>query len=181
MGVLVCAERFATLAVVIALGCISARPAWAEEVTMAAFLVWDGEGHVVGTAPNIATFTGTLAGTLYVQTDQGPVEAGIMACPLVMDVGIEDGSQHGQGRCTLIANDKKENVAYSELSCSGVYTLGCRGHYKFIAGTGRFKGITGGGDVVLRSDQKQFAVGEATAATRARGIMYWHELHYTLP
>ena len=181
MGVLVWAKRLVALAVLTILACASAQAVWAEEVRMSAFLVWDAEGHTVGTAPNIATFTGTLAGTLYVQTDEGPVETGIMVCPLVMDVGTEDGSQHGQGRCTFIANDKKENVAYSELSCSGVFTLGCRGHYKFIAGTGRFKGITGGGDVVLRSDQKQFAVGEATAATRARGIMYWHELHYTLP
>ena len=47
-----------------------------DEVVISAFMAWEGEGQVVRTAADEATFVGSFAGTVYVNTESGPVEAG---------------------------------------------------------------------------------------------------------
>ena len=48
----------------------------AEEAVISAFSVWQGQGQFVNTAPEEATFVGSFAGKVYVNTESGPIEAG---------------------------------------------------------------------------------------------------------
>src|SRR5690606_8533315 len=83
------------------------RPApAAEEATIKAFSVWQGQGTVSQTGPNEATFVGAISGTVYVETEKGPVDSGQMICPAMIRINLEDGSQSGTGRCTLIGEDE---------------------------------------------------------------------------
>jgi hypothetical protein len=71
---------------------------------------------------------------------------------------------------------------YSALACSGVHLIGCSGEMKLMGGTGRFRGISGGGTFTMRSDL--YGVEPSTAASaaeEAHGIIFWPELTYTLP
>jgi hypothetical protein len=48
----------------------------AEEGTLKAFAAWQGDGQTVQTGTNEATFVGTITGTVYVDTDKGPIDGG---------------------------------------------------------------------------------------------------------
>ena len=158
-----------------------AKPAFAaEETVISAFSAWRGVGHLVQTSANEAMFVGSLDGTVYVNTDKGPVEAGQMVCPAVVRIDLASGLQTGTGNCTMTAADGAR--LFSELTCSGVHLVGCSGEMKLTGGTGRFEGVAGGGAFTLRSSLNDIELTTAASAQEtAHGIMFWPELRYTLP
>ncbi len=158
-----------------------ARPAAAgEEATVKVFAVWQGQGHTFQTGPHEATFVGSLIGPMYVETEKGPVKSGLMTCPAILEIGLEDGKQQGQGRCTI--TDKDGAQMYAEIACTGVYLVGCDGDLKLTGGTRRFAGISGGGKVIVRSDSRQIAaVSDSAAKEEGTGSLSVPELHYKLP
>ncbi len=152
----------------------------AEDATISAFSAWQGAGQLVQTAANEATFIGSLAGTVYVNTDKGPVEAGQMICPAVVQIDLTSGKQTGKGNCTMTADDGAQ--LFSELTCSGVHLVGCSGEMKLTGGTGRFDGAAGGGPFTLRSSLQDIKLAAAgTVQEVAHGIIFWPALRYTLP
>lgn len=156
-------------------------PAAAEtEQTIKAFAAWQGRGQMFETGPDRATFVGSFSGMVFVESEKGPLNAGYMTCPAIIDVNILDGTQEGKGRCTITAEDGSR--AYGEIVCKGVHLVGCDGDFKFTAGTERFKGITGGGPVTVRSGLKDFAMGDGNIVQEsAGGIIVWPKLTYKLP
>jgi hypothetical protein len=157
------------------------RPAAAgEEATITAFASWQGEGNTIKTGAAQATFVGALVGRIYVETEKGPLASGVLACPAMVEIGLKDGAQRGQGSCTITAKDGAQ--IYAELTCAGYYLLGCNGDLKLSGGTERFSGITGGGKVVIRSDERQITADrERGVAEKGSGILYVRELSYKLP
>lgn len=165
-------------AVILILGLV--RPAAGDEATVRAFAVWQGQGQTTQTGSNEATFVGTLTGTVYVDTEKGPIASGQIVCPALIKIKLDDRSQTASGRCTLTAEDGAQ--LFAEIDCSGFHLIGCRGETTLTGGTGRFAGITGGGKVTVRSDQRAFTVASgASVAEAATGIIYWPELRYTTP
>src|SRR3546814_11132654 len=69
--------RAMPVALLLAAGSASA----AEEQTINAFSVWNGEGSVYESGPHLGTFVGSISGTLFVQTEKGPTRGGFMVCP----------------------------------------------------------------------------------------------------
>ena len=159
----------------------SVAPASADmEQTIKAFAAWQGRGQIFETGPNRATFVGSFSGMVFVDTEKGPLDAGFMVCPAILDVDLTNGNQEAKGRCTITAKDGAR--AYGEVSCKGVHLVGCNGDFKFTAGTERFAGITGGGPVTIRSGLQEFAVGAGNIVQEsAGGIMIWPKLTYKLP
>jgi hypothetical protein len=164
------------LCVVLAIG-----PAVAEtEGTIKAFSAWQGRGQIFETGVNRATFVGSFTGMLFVETEKGPLDAGFMICPAIVDVDISDGTQQAKGRCTITAKDGSR--AYAEVSCKGVHLVGCDGEFTFTGGTDRFEGITGGGPVTIRSGLQEIAMGAGNIVQEsAGGIIVWPKLTYKLP
>jgi hypothetical protein len=152
----------------------------AEEQRVRAFSTWQGQGQMLQTGPSEATFIGMLSGRLYIDTDQGPVDAGTMVCPVVVTVDLKTRTQKGVGRCTITG--PQGNRVYMELTCTGVPLVGCAGDSKLTGGTGPFAHVTGGGHFVLRSGLHELAAkGDATVKDTATGITFWREFNYQIP
>jgi hypothetical protein len=158
---------------------LSRPAAAAEEATITAFASWHGEGSTIQTGAEQATFVGALVGRIYVETEKGPLASGTLACPAMVEVGLKDDAQHGQARCAITAKDGAQ--IYAELTCAGYYLLGCNGDLKLTGGTERFAGITGGGKVIIRSDERRITVKRDRVGEEGSGILYLRELSYKLP
>ena len=151
-----------------------------EEQTIRAFSPFEAEGQVLTTGPNDATYIGLLSGPLYIDTDQGPVDAGSMTCPVVLHIKLKDRTERGSGQCVITG--PAGNRAYLDLSCTGVPLVGCSGASTLTGGTGRFANATGGGIFVLRSSLHEFeAKADSTVAVKTSGIIFWRDLHYKIP
>src|SRR3546814_11085387 len=77
----------------------------AEEQTINAFSVWNGEGSVYESGPHLGTFVGSISGTLFVQTEKGPTRGGFMVCPATLEIDLENATQRGQGKCIIQGDD----------------------------------------------------------------------------
>ena len=126
----------------LSIGLASAAPA-AEEQTINAFSAWTGKGFMVQTGPNEKTFVGSIGGRMYVDTEKGPVDAGEMICPITLKLNMQNGSQEATGKCTVAGNDGA--LLSLDMTCTGIYMVGCSGKSTIASGTGRFAGVTGGG------------------------------------
>ncbi len=152
-----------------------------EDATVNAFASWWGQGRTFKTGTDEATFIGVLIGPMYVETEKGILKSGKITCPAVVDLGIEDASQQGKGRCIITAQDGAK--IYAEITCSGVFMVGCNGELKLTGGTQRFSGISGGGKLTIRSDLQQFVKDESGDSFQedATGSLNLTGLHYKLP
>jgi hypothetical protein len=150
-----------------------------DEQSIKAFAAWQGRGQIFETGPDRATFVGSFSGMIFIDTEKGPLDAGYMVCPAILDVNVKDGTQEGKGRCTISAKDGSR--AYADISCKGVHMVGCNGDFTFTGGTDRFEGLTGGGPITIRSGVQDFAVGGGnTVQESAGGIIIWPKLTYKL-
>jgi hypothetical protein len=98
----------------------------------------------------------------------------------MMEIGLEDGKEKGQGRCTFTAKDGAH--IFSQITCAGVFMIGCHGDITFTGGTDRFAGITGGGKITIRAELQRFvAIADQAAAHEGTGILAVTDMHYKLP
>jgi hypothetical protein len=152
----------------------------AEEATIKAFASWQGSGQVFETGVDELTFVGALSGTVYVETDKGPIDSGRLVCPALVRINTADSSQSGTARCTITAKDGAR--IFAQVSCTGIHLIGCDGQFDLVGGTERFEGISGGGAVTLRSEFRRFTnISESSAQEEARGILFWPALQYKIP
>jgi hypothetical protein len=150
------------------------------EQTVKAFSAWQGRGQMFQTNEHRSTFVGSFTGMIYIETEKGPLDAGFMVCPAIVDVDDRDGSQVVKGRCTIVAKDGAR--AFSDVDCTGVHLVGCDGKFTFTGGTDRFAGITGGGPITIRSGINEAAAGPGNIVEEsASGIIVWPKLTYKLP
>jgi hypothetical protein len=172
--------RAAALATSLAAG-LSLSASAGEQQTFNAFSAWTGKGFTVQSGPNEKIFVGTVSGRIYIETDKGPVDAGEMICPVKLRVNVQNGNQEMNGRCTLAGNDGA--LMNLDLTCTGVYMVGCRGDSSIAGGgTGRFAGVTGGGPFTIRASQRE-ATPTSTAIVdqTASGIIFWRDFKYNAP
>jgi hypothetical protein len=167
-------------AMAVLLTAVGGRPALAdEEATVKAFAIWTAEGRTFQTAPEEATFVGSLAGPVFVEEEKGLVGAGRIACPVIIEIGLEDGQQRGEGRCTITAQDGAQ--IYAQITCKGVHLVGCNGDMKLTAGTKRFSGISGGAKAIVRGSLRQITPADGSVKEEATGSLSLLDLHYKLP
>ena len=158
----------------------SSAPSAADEQTIKAFAAWQGRGQMFDTGPDRTTFVGSFTGMIFVETEKGPLDAGLMVCPAFVDVNPKDGTQEGKGRCTISAKDGSR--AYADIACKGVHLVGCDGDFTFTGGTERFAGITGGGPITIGSGLQEISTtGGNIVHESAGGIIIWPKLTIKLP
>jgi hypothetical protein len=160
---------------------LSGHQSFAEEsATIKAFSAWQGRGQAFQTGLEEATFVGSFSGVVYVETQEGPLDAGFMTCPALVTINLNDGTQFGEGRCTIVAKDGDR--VFGEIECEGIHLVGCNGNFALTGGTGRFTGITGGGPILIRSGLKEVMTLPGNVVREsASGILIWQERSYQSP
>jgi hypothetical protein len=153
----------------------------AEEGTVKAMSAWQSQGDLFKAGENKGYFLGAFGGVLFVADKKGSLDAAHILCPGTMDINLEDSSTEGMGKCLI--TDREDNQIFAKWECSGIMLEGCEGRFDITGGTGKFDGITGGGDFVVRT-----AIGELSMDIPINGIQatsvglaIWPNLHYKFP
>ena len=123
------------------------------------------------TGPNEGTFIGVVTGRFDVDTDQRPVDAGDLTCPMVLIVNLDANTQKGTGRCVLATQG--DDRIFMNMTCEGVPLVGCAGELVVTGGTGQFANATGGGHFVVRSSTHELTKSNLTLSDFATGITFW--------
>lgn len=159
-----------------ALCAAAAGPAFAQDdvQTFNAFAVVNANGTIVRSAEKQVFVAASLAGPLFIETDEGPQQAGRVSCALSSKIDQASRKTSASGGCTFTAADGA--AAWGEWDCAGYELVGCRGTFKLTGGTARFAGATGESTLVWRPAvhelKKQL---DGTTLDNASGIVLWRD------
>ncbi len=176
-------RHFVSMALAAAIFATAGAPAATagEKATVKASAAWVGQGRIFQTGVNDAVFLGAWGGVLYVETDEGKLDAVELICPGIVDIELKSGAQEGSGKCAI--TDEDGDQVFAEWTCDGKELMGCNGTFTLTSGTGKFEGIKGKSPLKARTafseivvDLKSGAVAESGA-----GLLVLPELTYTLP
>jgi len=173
-------KRLVLAATAIAMFAISSHVVYADQGTVSAMAPWQGEGQLYQVGPEQALFVGAFNGIMYVQTGKDSLDALLMLCPGAQTLNLENGTTESDGFCTF--EDPSGDRVFAKWKCTG--KLGaCKGVMTLTGGTGRFKGISGGGDMVARSVLSKLAgnLESGSIIRSAAGLVVWPELSYSIP
>ena len=152
----------------------------AEEKTVDAIAAIEGVGQAYEIAPGKALFLGGFAGTIFVEDAIGALNAGQIVCPGTIEIELEGGQQSGSGHC-IITNALGDRV-FAKWDCEGVHTIGCKGNFELVGGTGEFNGISGKSEFVIRSAINNIVIdalrGEVTETVL--GLAVWNQFTYKI-
>lgn len=154
--------------------------AHAEEVTLKVLAPWQGHGQVYKVAPNKVKVVGSFDGIMYIDNGKGDLDAAVMMCPGCEYIDINTKQTTIKADCIITKN--KEKVAYATLNATGKIG-GARGKFEIVGGEGKWKGISGKGDIVIRTALGALAVNKTTGAVvdAAAGLAVWPALKVKLP
>lgn len=172
------ASLVAGLAVAMMSG-MEAAPALAQETaTINAFSVWQAKAVIAQSGEHKAVLSGVFMGTLFIETNEGPVDAGTIGCPGSVTMELDSGRQKGSGACSFTAHDGAR--AFGEWSCVGANMVGCRGEFRLTGGTGRLAGASGSGTILVRGRMHELTkIGGGMITDNAVGIAVWRDLKVT--
>ena len=152
----------------------------AEEGTVKILAPWQSSGKVYQVGEKELLFTGSAEGIMYIEDGKGALDAAIIVCPGSREMSLETGKAVAHGRC--IMTNGEGNQVFAKYRCEGA--LGqCQGKFTLTGGTGKFAGITGEGDMLVRTALGQVAVDVASgeAVRGAAGLAIWPNLSYKIP
>ena len=173
-------KRLVMAATALAMFAISTQAVYADQGTVSAMAPWQGEGQLYDVGPKQVMFLGAFSGIMYVKTSKNSLDALLMLCPAAQTLNLEDGTTESHGFCTF--EGPSGDRVYAKWKCTGKLGV-CKGVMTLTGGTGRFKGISGGGDMVARSVLNKLAANlESGSVVRsAAGLVVWDELSYSIP
>lgn len=152
----------------------------AEEREVKASAAWIAQGRFVPSGEGKVFFVGVFTGIMFVDKAEGWLNAMSLVCPGTLEVEINGGRQHGEGRCLLRVDDTHQ--VFARWSCAGTHQVECTGPFTLVGGTGRFAGITGQGQLRLRTGFAELkAPPEEMMRETAAGLAEWTSLRYRIP
>ena len=160
--------------------CGFATVAQADTRKMSVIIPWQGQGQLFPVAADKLRFLGALEGIMYVETAEGAMNEAFVRCPIVQDVDGRNQSTSASGSCMITVSP--EDVVFAELTCNGVAGK-CKGEFTLTSGTGRFAGISGSGEMTIRSPLHALAadLSEGTLIHAAAGLVQIPDLEVRLP
>ena len=120
----------------------------AEQGTVQAIIPWEGEGRVFQIDSRRLQFLGSLEGVMYLENNKGEMNEAFVQCPIMQILDLESGVTEALGHCEITISP--EDVVYAQMSCKGQVGV-CKGKFILIDGEGRFNGISGQGEISVRS------------------------------
>jgi hypothetical protein len=168
-------RRIAVLALAVSFSTVAVRAdAQDERTSFNAFAVIKADGSTLKSAEKQATIVLALGGTFFIETDEGPVGAGRIACSGMVKVDLDSTHQTGSGVCTSTADDGA--TTFGEWECAGFNMIGCRGTYKLTGGTARLAGVTGQATMIWRPTSMALdKQADGTVLQNATGILIWRD------
>jgi hypothetical protein len=160
---------------------LAAMPARAaEQGTVQAAIPWEGKGRVFQISPRTVQFLGALKGIMYVENSKGDMHEGFVLCPITQMIDIETGDSDASGHCEITAGP--DDVVYAQISCKG-QVGDCVGKFVLTDGEGKFAGISGEGNLRVRSPLHHLATDLGSGATVrvASGIAIIKDLKFSKP
>ncbi len=160
--------------------CGWAGTAHAESSTISAVIPWQGQGQIFPVDIGKLRFLGALEGIMYVESAEGDMNEAFVRCPIVQDIDAADRSTSATGNCEIIVST--EDTVFAEITCEGIAGL-CSGVFKLTGGTGRFAGVSGSGQMTVRSPIHALAANltDGTLIHAAAGILQIPKLTVNLP
>jgi len=152
----------------------------ADSRTISAIIAWQGQGQIYEVSADRLRFLGALEGIMYVETAEGDMNEAFVRCPIVQEIDSTEKSTSASGNCMIVAGP--EDSAYAEITCDGKAGV-CRGKFTLTGGTGRFEGISGSGDMTVRSPVHALAedLSQGISLHLAAGILQIPRLEVTTP
>lgn len=139
-----------------------------------AFAVSTAQGTIVPSGDKQATMVGTVKGLLFVETAEGPVEAGTVSCAASLRLDFDTRHQAGNGACTFTAADGA--AAWGDWQCEGYELVGCRGKLTLNGGSGRLQGVSGEGAMTWRPSARALQhKPDGASDIAASGILIWRD------
>jgi hypothetical protein len=153
----------------------------AEEGAASALATWAGQGRLFQTGEKQALFVGAFQGVLFIENGQGILHAARILCPGSMDVDLGTGDQKGEGRC--IVTGRSGDRLFARWTCAGPHLRGCNGKFTLTGGTGKFLGITGESEFVVKTVVQEISPGSGPVDIKEAmgGLAVWPELRYRIP
>ena len=155
-------------------------PAQSEEGTVKIHSPWKAKGQIYKVGPKQFQFVGEFGGIMYVETGEGTLDTAILVCPAVQDIDYEHTKTRATGKCHIVA---PEGNIFAQFNCSGKPGA-CNGEFKLTGGTDRFKGITGSGEIRVRTALSSYVTDDVASGeiiAEAEGIAIWPSLKYKIP
>ena len=159
----------------------SMMPGYADQTTVKAAAVWQGQGRFYKATENLALFTGYFEGIMAVENKQGALDSASMVCPAMLEVNLTDGTQQGEGHCIIVASGGDH--VYANWTCTGKHLEGCAGPFTIKGGTGRFSKVSGQSEFVVRSSMAEYVMTlpEGGVTANFAGQAAWSALKYNTP
>ena len=152
----------------------------AEQDTVQAVIPWEAEGRVFQIDTSTMLFLGALEGVMYIESSKGEMHEAFVMCPVMQELDIDSGRTEAHGHCEIAASP--EDVVYAELDCKG--EVGdCKGTFKLTDGEGSVAGISGSGDLRVRSPIRALIsdMGAGAMLRVGAGLAVIKDLKYRIP
>jgi len=154
-------------------------PAHAAEETVQIMGPWKSNGRIFLIGPDKLKFMGALEGVMYIQDAKGAFDAAAFKCPATIILDTKSGKTEMKGN--FIITGRTGDMVFADLNAAGIIGAS-QGTFTLTGGTGKFEGITGSGDVLIRTALGSMAVGlESGAYLEALGLAMWPSLKITIP
>ena len=95
-----------------------------EKATVKASAAWVGQGRIFRTGLNDALFLGAWGGVLYVESEEGKLDAVDLICPGTVDIELKSGAQEGSGNCAI--TDEDGDQVFATWTCDGKELMACQ-------------------------------------------------------
>lgn len=155
-------------------------PSHAEEGTVQAVSSWQGRVRVFAVGPQQGFALGTFGGLLFVEKQQGVLDAARITCPGAIEADYAAGTQRGEGRCVITT--RGGDRVFAKWNCAGQPDVGCTGTFTLTGGTGKLQGISGEGAIVLRLVVAELVrLGAQEQESDVAGLAVWPALRYKTP
>lgn len=160
--------------------CGGSSMSYADTKTVSAVIPWQGQGEVFPIGIDKLRFLGSIEGVMYIESAEGAMDEAFVECPIVQNIDLSNQSITSTGNCTIVVST--EDAVFAELACEGVKGF-CLGEFKLTGGTGRFAGISGSGEMTVRSPMHALVadLSDGTVLSVASGILQIPALTFTLP
>ena len=152
----------------------------ARQDTVQVVIPWEAEGQVFQVDTHTMLFLGAMEGVMYVESSRGEMHEAFVMCPIMQKLDLETGATDAPGRCEISASPV--DVLYAKLSCKG-QVGDCKGEFTLIDGEGKFAGISGAGELRVRSPMHGLIadLGSGAILRVGSGLAIVNDLKYRIP